>query len=96
MIVNHWRLQKQYESECWATMPRIMCWLLSGGKFFNDSTNRGLGGRDMVLVAMDGLQSLEKIFKKEFPEAKVQRCQIHISQNVLVKVHKKHKKSRGG
>ena len=35
---------------------------------------------------------LEKVFKEEFPKAKVQRCQIHVSRNVLAKVPRKLKK----
>ncbi len=55
-------------------------------EFFKDLKNRGLDGRDMVLGAMDGLPGLEKVFKEEFPKAKVQRCQVHVSRNVLAKV----------
>lgn len=40
---------------------------------------------------MDGLPGLEKVFKEEFPKAKVQRCQVHVAQNVLAKVPKKFK-----
>jgi len=35
---------------------------------------------------MDGLTGLEKVFKEEFPNSKVQRCQEHVSHNVLSKV----------
>jgi len=38
---------------------------------------------------MDGLSGLEKVFKKEFPKAKVQRCQVHVTRNVLAKVPRK-------
>ncbi len=38
---------------------------------------------------MDGLKGLERVFKEEFPQAKVQRCQIHVARNVLAKVPKK-------
>jgi len=62
-------------------------------EFFKDLKNRGLDGRDMVLGAMDGLPGLEKVFKEEFPKAKVQRCQVHVSRNVLAKVPKKQKKA---
>jgi putative transposase len=41
---------------------------------------------------MDGLSGLETVFKEEFPKAKVQRCQVHVSRNVLAKVSKKYKK----
>jgi putative transposase len=62
-------------------------------EFFKDLKNRGLDGRGMVLGAMDGLPGLEKVFKEEFPKAKVQRCQVHVSRNVLAKVPKKQKKA---
>jgi putative transposase len=35
---------------------------------------------------MDGLPGLEKVFKEEFPEAKVQRCQVHVARNIMSKV----------
>jgi len=62
-------------------------------EFFKDLKKRGLDGRDMVLGAMDGLPGLEKVFKEEFPKAKVQRCQVHVSRNVLAKVPRKLKKA---
>ena len=62
-------------------------------EFFKDLKRRGLNGRNMVLGVMDGLPGLEKVFKEEFPKAKVQRCQVHMSRNVLAKVPKKLKKT---
>ena len=62
-------------------------------EFFKDLKRRGLNGRNMVLGVMDGLPGLEKVFKEEFPKAKVQRCQVHVSRNVLAKVPKKLKKT---
>jgi len=62
-------------------------------EFFKDLKRRGLNGRNMVLGVMDGLPGLEKVFKEEFPKAKVQRCQVHVSRNVLAKVPKKLKKA---
>jgi putative transposase len=47
----------------------------------------------MILGVMDGLPGLEKVFKEEFPGAKVQRCQVHVTRNVLAKVPKKLKKA---
>lgn len=61
-------------------------------EFFKDLKKRGLDGSSMVLGIMDGLPGLEKVFKEEFPKAKVQRCQIHVSRNVLAKVPRKLKK----
>jgi putative transposase len=61
-------------------------------EFFKDLKRRGLDGRNMVLGIMDGLPGLEKVFKEEFPKAKVQRCQVHVTRNVLAKVPRKLKK----
>jgi len=62
-------------------------------EFFKDLKRRGLDGSKMVLGVMDGLPGLEKVFKEEFPKAKVQRCQVHVVRNVLAKVPKKLKKA---
>ena len=62
-------------------------------EFFKDLKNRGLDGTHMVLGVMDGLPGLEKVFKEEFPKAKVQRCQVHVVRNVLAKVPKKLKRA---
>ena len=61
-------------------------------EFFKDLKKRGLDGSKVVLGVMDGLSGLEKVFKEEFPKAKVQRCQVHVSRNVLAKVPQKRKK----
>jgi putative transposase len=52
-------------------------------EFFNDLKARGLDGLQMRLGIMDGLTGLEKVFKEEFPHAKVQRCQVHVARNIL-------------
>ena len=62
-------------------------------EFIKDLKRRGLSSKDMVLGIMDGLPGLEKVFKEEFPKAKVQRCQVHVSRNVLAKVPRKLKKA---
>ncbi len=62
-------------------------------EFFKDLKKRGLKGSHMVLGVMDGLPGLEKVFKEEFPKAKVQRCQVHVARNVLAKVPRKLKKA---
>jgi putative transposase len=62
-------------------------------EFFKDLKKRGLDGSKMVLGIMDGLPGLEKVFKEEFPKAKVQRCQVHVTRNILAKVPKKLKKA---
>lgn len=64
-------------------------------EFFKDLKRRGLNGISVTLGVMDGLPGLERIFKEEFPKAKVQRCQVHVSRNVLAKVPRKLKKVIG-
>ena len=55
-------------------------------QLFKDLKVRGLNKQDVQLGIMDGLPGLEKVFKEEFPEAKVQRCQVHVARNILCKV----------
>ena len=62
-------------------------------EFFKDLKNRGLDFHEVTLGIMDGLPGLERVFKEEFTNAEVQRCQIHVARNVLAKVPKKHKKA---
>ncbi len=62
-------------------------------ELFSDLKRRGLDGQTVILGVMDGLSGLEKVFKEEFPKAKVQRCQVHVARNVLAKVPRKLKKS---
>jgi len=61
-------------------------------ELFKDLKNRNLDGSKVLLGVMDGLPGLEKVFMEEFPEAKTQRCQVHVARNVLAKVPKKIKK----
>ena len=61
-------------------------------EFFKDLKKRGLDGSKVILGIMDGLSGLEKVFKEEFANAKVQRCQVHVARNVVAKVPKKLKK----
>ncbi len=58
-------------------------------EFFRDLKRRGLKGSEVQLGIMDGLSGLEKVFQEEFPQAKVQRCQVHVARNVLTKVPQK-------
>jgi putative transposase len=51
-----------------------------------DLKRRGLDGSLIRLGIMDGLAGLEKVFREEFPNARVQRCQVHVARNVLAKV----------
>jgi len=44
------------------------------------------------LGVMDGLPALERVFREEFMNAEVQRCQVHVARNVLAKVPAKLKK----
>ena len=61
-------------------------------QFFKDLKNRGLNGSSVKLGIMDGLAGLEKVFKEEFYNSSVQRCQVHLARNILSKVPIKHKK----
>jgi len=62
-------------------------------ELFKDIKRRGLDPSQVILGIMDGLPGLEKVFLEEFPNAKVQRCQIHLARNVLAKVPRKLKKT---
>lgn len=55
-------------------------------QLFKDLKARGLNRQAIKLGIMDGLPGLEKVFKEEFPGAKIQRCQVHVARNVLCKV----------
>jgi putative transposase len=80
---------------------RLVLGLQSGDKesasswreFFKDLKARGLKGQEVTLGVMDGLSGLEKVFTEEFPNAKIQRCQVHVARNVLAKVPKKLKQT---
>lgn len=61
------------------------CWR----EFFRDLKQRGLDGSRVTLGIMDGLTSLETVFREEFPQARTQRCQVHVARNVLAKVPRK-------
>jgi putative transposase len=61
-------------------------------ELFKDIKRRGLDSPKVLLGIMDGLPGLEKVFLEEFPNAEVQRCQIHVTRNVLAKVPRKLKK----
>jgi putative transposase len=62
-------------------------------EFFKDLKSCGLLSHNIALGTMDGLPGLEKVFKEEFPNARIQHCQLHMSRNVLVKVSRKLKKT---
>jgi putative transposase len=65
------------------------CWR----ELLKDLKRRGLKGSNITLGIMDGLSGLERVFTEEFPNAKVQRCQVHVGRNVLAKVPRKLKKT---
>ena len=58
------------------------CWR----EFFKDLKKRGLNGKHVRLGIMDGLPGLEKVFAEEFKNAQIQRCQVHVTRNILSKV----------
>lgn len=60
-------------------------------EFFRDLKQRGLDASQVQLGLMDGLTSLETVFREEFPQAKTQRCQVHVARNVIAKVSQTHK-----
>ena len=59
------------------------------GELFKDLKQRGLDKDQVRLGVMDGLAGLEKVFKEEFPEARIQRCQVHVARNVPAKAPQK-------
>ena len=65
------------------------CWR----ELFKDLKSRGLESQTVTLGIMDGLAGLEKVFREEFAQSKVQRCQVHVSRNVLAKVPQKLKQA---
>ncbi|MBK7551611.1 MAG: IS256 family transposase [Syntrophaceae bacterium] len=60
-------------------------------EFFRDLKQCGLDASQVQLGIMDGLTSLETVYREEFPEAKTQRCQVHVARNVIAKVSQTHK-----
>ena len=60
-------------------------------EFFKDLKRRGLDSSMIELGIMDGLPGLEKVFQEEFINAKIQRCQVHVTRNVICKVPRKQK-----
>lgn len=64
-------------------------------EMFKDLKRRSLDSSTIILGIMDGLSGLENVFKEEFPNAKVQRCQVHVARNILAKVPRKLKKDIG-
>ncbi len=59
-----------------------MAWL----DLFKDLKHRGLDKDQVRLGVMDSLPGLERVFKEEFSQARIQRCQVQVARNVLAKV----------
>jgi len=78
------------------TGQKLVLSLQAGGKesatswreFFRDMKSRGMNGGNVILGIMDGLPGLETVFREEFPQAKTQRCQVHVARNILAKIPK--------
>jgi putative transposase len=77
----------------WGCKPATKNLRAAWREFFKDLKSRGLQGHNVVLGIMDGLPGLEKVFKEEFANAKIQRCQVHVAKNVLAKVPRKLKQA---
>ena len=83
------------------TGQRLVLGLQAGDKesasswreLFKDVKKRGLDPGKVTLGIMDGLPGLEKVFTEEFPQSRVQRCQVHVARNVLAKVPRKFKQA---
>lgn len=60
----------------------------SWGQFLGDLKKRGLKGSVLRLGVMDGLPGLESAFEEVFPRAAIQRCTLHKTWNVAVKLPK--------
>ncbi len=56
-----------------------------------DPHARRLNPEGIKLGNMDGLSGLEHVFAEEFRQAKIQRCQVQVSRNVIAKVPQKRK-----
>jgi putative transposase len=70
----------QESEESWAELLRQL-------------VERGLHGVQLVIA--DGHAGLRAAVRKALPEAKLQRCTFHLSQNVIVKVPQRHRKRIG-
>lgn len=55
---------------------------------FADLARRGLDPQGVELGIMDGLPGLEAAFRRCFPRAQTQRCQVHAKRNALRRVRK--------
>jgi putative transposase len=55
---------------------------------FGDLARRGLDLSGVELGIMDGLPGLEAAFRRCFPRAQTQRCQVHAKRNALRRVRK--------
>ena len=53
-------------------------------ELLNSFKQRGL--ERISLICTDGLQGMENVISKTFPQAKIQRCIVHVSRNISAKV----------
>ncbi len=60
-----------------------VCWK----SFFEDMKSRGLA--EPLLAVIDGNSGLRRAVRESFPEAWVQRCQVHRMRNILCKLPEK-------
>jgi transposase-like protein len=60
-----------------------VCWK----SFFQDMKQRGL--TEPLLAVIDGNSGLRKAVRESFPDAWVQRCQVHRMRNILCKLPEK-------
>ena len=60
-----------------------VCWK----SFFQDMKQRGLA--DPLLAIIDGNSGLRRAVRESFPDAWVQRCQVHRMRNILCKLPEK-------
>jgi putative transposase len=60
---------------------------------FRDLKERGLEPAAVTLGIMDGLPGLATAFREAFPNARVARCWIHKSRNVLPRVPRRYKEA---
>jgi putative transposase len=73
-----------------ALLPKrgALAWADLWADIFADLARRGLDPAAVELGIMDGLPGLEEAFRRCFPRAQTQRCQVHAKRNALRRVRK--------
>ncbi len=66
------------------------------GAFLSDLKARGLKGRALKLITIDGSKGLRKAVAEVYPLVKVQRCLVHKIRNVLATCKRRNKAAVGG